>query len=116
MALQTDSHSGPTRTNVMQTVGRSRLTWSLGSLVVLVIVWEVAALWLDSRLFPGPLAVLSAMISEARSGALAHHVGATLARVVVSFVIAMLIGSMIGIALAAARRPIGFSIAGLFSS
>ena len=99
MALQTDSHSGPTRTNVMQTVGRSRLTWSLGSLVVLVIVWEVAALWLDSRLFPGPLAVLSAMISEARSGALAHHVGATLARVVVSFVIAMLIGSMIGIAL-----------------
>jgi NitT/TauT family transport system permease protein len=38
-------------------------------------------------------------MTELRSGALTHHVGATLARVAVSFFLAMLVGSMIGLAL-----------------
>lgn len=97
MALATDSTTG-TR-SIEQTAWRARLAWSLGSLVVLLLVWEVVALALDSRLFPGPVTVLETMLAEFATGALTHHVGATLARVVVSFVIAMLIGSMIGLAL-----------------
>lgn len=87
------------RNGVMRAMGRSRLAWSLASIVALLLVWEISALVAGSRLFPGPLVVLQTMLSELHSGALTLHVGATLARVVVSFVIAMLIGSMIGLAL-----------------
>lgn len=97
MALATDSPSQPQ--SLVQSALRARLVWSLGSLAALVLLWELAALVLDSRLFPGPSAVVSTMLAELRSGALTHHVGATLARVAVSFFLAMLIGSMIGLAL-----------------
>jgi len=76
-----------------------RLVWTLASLVALVLVWGIIAGILSSRLFPGPLAVWDALAREIESGALVRHVGATLARVVVSFVLAMLIGSAIGLAL-----------------
>ena len=97
MAIATDSRQDTK--GFEQSTWRGRLAWSLGSLAVLLLVWEIAALLLDSRLFPGPIAVMTTMVAEFRTGALTHHVGATLARVVVSFVIAMLIGSMIGLAL-----------------
>jgi NitT/TauT family transport system permease protein len=74
-----------------------RTAWSLGSLLALVAVWEVAALLLSSRLFPSPVQVLEALVREIRAGSLLTHVGATLARVVVSFALAMLIGSAIGL-------------------
>lgn len=97
MALATDSNSQSQ--GMMQSAWRSRLVWSLGSLAVLLALWEVAALLLQSRVFPGPSAVMATMMVEFSSGALTHHVGATLARVAVSFFLAMLIGSMIGLAL-----------------
>ncbi|MGD9669340.1 MAG: ABC transporter permease [Hyphomicrobiaceae bacterium] len=97
MALATDSTSK--KHDIEQSAWRARLVWSLGSLVALLIVWELTALALDSRLFPGPVVVARTMLAEFATGALTHHVGATLARVVVSFVLAMLIGSMIGLAL-----------------
>jgi len=97
MALATDST--PQTKSAEQSAWRARLVWSLGSLVALVLIWELAALLLASRVFPGPTTVIATMFAEFQTGALTHHVGATLARVVVSFVIAMLIGSMIGLAL-----------------
>lgn len=97
MALATDSADN--QSDSAQPAWRARLAWSLGSLAALILVWELAALILQSRVFPGPLTVLHTMLAELASGALTLHVGATLARVVVSFVVAMLIGSMIGLAL-----------------
>lgn len=97
MALETDSTTGFQAS--AQSAWRSRLAWSLGSLIALLALWELAALVLGSRLFPGPALVMKAMLAEFQTGALVHHVGATLARVVVSFVLAMVIGSMIGLAL-----------------
>ena len=73
------------------------LTWSIGSLVCLIILWWAAAGWIDSRNLPGPGEVLSAFMAAAASGELFYHVGVTLARVVVSFGLAMVIGSAIGI-------------------
>lgn len=80
-----------------------RAGWSLLSFAVLVAIWAVVAALLRSHLFPGPLAVLDAMGREAASGALAHHILATLGRVVVSFVLAMLVGTAIGLALGTNR-------------
>ena len=97
MALETNSTT--VTPGLLQQAWRSRLAWSLGSLVVLLGVWELAALIVASRLFPGPVLVASTMLAELQTGALVHHVGATLARVIVSFVVAMAIGSAIGVAL-----------------
>lgn len=73
------------------------LAWSIASLVCLMALWWAAAGWIDSRNLPPPHAVLRAFLAAAASGDLAVHVGATLGRVVVSFFLAMVIGSAIGI-------------------
>ena len=69
------------------------------SIAALVIVWHIAASLIDSRVLPTPAAVLIVLERETESGALLHHLAVTLARVAVSFVLALLIGSAIGIAM-----------------
>lgn len=51
----------------------------------------------DSRLLPTPLAVVAVVVKEAQSGALFFNLGTTLARVVVSFGLAMFFGTVFGI-------------------
>jgi NitT/TauT family transport system permease protein len=77
--------------------------WTIGSLLVLVAIWEVAALIAASRYLPGPMTVVDVMVREARNGELWSNIAATLVRVAFSFVIAMFIGSAIGLALG--RNP-----------
>ncbi len=50
-----------------------------------------------SRLLPEPLAVVDVMLREARSGALFFNLGTTLARVVISFALAMFFGTVFGV-------------------
>jgi NitT/TauT family transport system permease protein len=76
-----------------------RVGWSLASLLALVAIWELAAIIAASRYLPGPWAVVEVMVREARAGELWGNIGATLLRVAFSFVIAMFIGSAIGLAL-----------------
>ena len=52
---------------------------------------------------PDPQTVALAIVAEARSGALAFNLGATLARVAVAFAIAMLLGAAIGLAMGRSR-------------
>src|SRR6516162_154058 len=73
------------------------------SLLVAVAAWEAAALLAHSRLFPDVGAVLTTLADEAMHGDLLHHLGATLARVAVAFVLAMVIGTAVGIAMARLR-------------
>lgn len=76
-----------------------RVFWSVGSFVVLLALWQLAAFLLASRLFPGPIDTVETMVREFQSGALLYHVGMTLFRVAVAFFLAMVIGSAIGIAM-----------------
>ncbi len=69
------------------------------SLALLVGLWAVAAELAASRCLPGPAAVMSVLVREAADGALFHHLGITLARMAAAFVIAMSIGSALGILL-----------------
>jgi NitT/TauT family transport system permease protein len=66
------------------------------SLAVFLATWWIVALLAGSAKLPAPPAVLATLITEARSGALFLHLGATLARVALSFVLAMTLGSAIG--------------------
>ncbi len=67
------------------------------SLLLLIAIWQIAATLAASRGLPDPLAVLATMMQEARSGALFFNLGVTLARVVVSFGLAMLFGTIFGV-------------------
>jgi NitT/TauT family transport system permease protein len=75
----------------------------LASALGLVLVWQVAAWWAASSLLPTPLAVLGQIVQDTMTGPLLHDLGATLRRVALAFVIAMLVGSVIGILMG--RRP-----------
>ena len=69
----------------------------LGSMLAIVAVWQIGAMLVaDPRMLPGPLAVAASMYGHATDGALFHHIGVTLARVAVSFVIAMAVGAAVG--------------------
>ncbi|MFO1039798.1 MAG: ABC transporter permease [Geminicoccaceae bacterium] len=83
----------------------SRALVPLASLAALVLCWEAAAILAgNERLLPGPGLVLATAIAETRSGELPYNLGVTLLRVLGSFVLAMSIGTALGILLGRMRR------------
>ena len=72
---------------------------SLLSFASFLAIWQLVALWADSRLFPLPLTVLEVLLESIAEGELQYHIGHTLLRVAVSFALAMTAGIGIGIAL-----------------
>jgi NitT/TauT family transport system permease protein len=68
------------------------------SILLLLALWQALALYADNpRRLPSPAAVLTLLAELTRSGELPYHLGITLLRVAASFVIAMLIGTAIGV-------------------
>jgi NitT/TauT family transport system permease protein len=61
--------------------------------------WGLALMKGDPRILPAPFEVLNVMMTEAVSGPLLHHVAATLGRVALAFVLAMFLGSALGLLL-----------------
>lgn len=74
------------------------LLLTLVSLAGLLALWWVAASVADSRVLPAPPAVYAALARDAVTGDLFYHLAMTLFRVATAFVIAMVIGSALGIA------------------
>jgi len=79
------------------------LALRLVSLGLLVAAWYAGSQLAGARLLPGPEAVGLALVAEARSGALVLNLGATLARVAVSFCVAMALGAALGLAMGRSR-------------
>ena len=71
-----------------------RLEWL--SLPLLILVWEVAALVIDHRLFPTPVEVFREVIHLATERRLIPDVLKTLSRAAAAFVIAMALGIILG--------------------
>ena len=78
------------------------------SLVGLGVLWALAAAVWPSRAFPPPSDVWEVLLRDGASGELAYHLGMTLARVAASFLLAMLVGSVIGVVLGSPRRWVEF--------
>lgn len=79
--------------------------WSrVWPLLVLAVVWQIAAMQLQQRALPTPWAVLLALWKESVSGDLLAHLGVTLMRVGLSFVLAMVLGVALGILMGRSRR------------
>jgi NitT/TauT family transport system permease protein len=73
------------------------LALRLGSIALLLATWIAASHLVGTRLLPAPEAVALSIVHEARSGALGFSLGVTLLRVLVSFTIAMVLGTVIGL-------------------
>src|SRR5438067_12989302 len=76
---------------------RNDVAARIASLGLLLAAWVIAAHFAGGRMLPDPQSVVQMLIEEARSGALAMNIGATLLRVAAAFVIAMAIGSAAGL-------------------
>jgi NitT/TauT family transport system permease protein len=74
------------------------------SLIVLLVGWQVLALTLHNRSLPPPTAVLATFGEQLFSGELPKHLGATLARMLASFSLAMLVGVSLGILMGSRPR------------
>jgi NitT/TauT family transport system permease protein len=73
------------------------------SLALFIGVWIVGATLAGSSMLPGPGAVLTAIVTEARAGTLFVALGATLVRVVLSFSLAMVAGTALGLLMGRAQ-------------
>jgi NitT/TauT family transport system permease protein len=83
-----------------ESASRRRDRWlRLASLGAFVLVWQVAAMFADSRTLPDPLTVLARIVDETVSLSLPGHLAVTLGRVAVAFTAAMLIGALFGMAM-----------------
>jgi NitT/TauT family transport system permease protein len=74
------------------------------SLISLIAIWQITAVFLRSSVLPTPVEVSRVLIDATVSGDLPYNLGITLARLTLSFFLAMLLGSAIGIALGRHRR------------
>ncbi len=74
------------------------------SIATLIGLWQWTASLLASPLLPDPAAVATVLDHEIASGRLPHHLGITLARLGLSFVVSMVLGTVIGIVLG--RHPV----------
>ena len=78
---------------------KSSFRVTLLSFVSLLAIWYIVALFANSRIFPPLLDVLEVLLESIAKGELQYHIGHTLMRVSISFVLAMTVGIGIGIAL-----------------
>jgi NitT/TauT family transport system permease protein len=77
-----------------------RIALALGFLLL----WHLAGSTVPGYLFPGPLATWDALVRIFADGSVGLHLGLTLYRVTVGFVIATVIGVPLGILLGSSRR------------
>jgi NitT/TauT family transport system permease protein len=83
-------------------------TWIRGlSLLGFFLLWQLVAVLLAQPLLPSPAVVLGSLWSHVMEGGLLYHLGVTLARVSVSFFIALAIGAGIGILMGRSSRVDG---------
>ena len=79
-----------------------RLT--LLSTILLILIWAGIAMVAHSRYLPSPLDVGAAFINELSSGTLPFHLGITFLRVISAFIIALVVGTALGIALGSSPK------------
>lgn len=69
------------------------------SVGLLLVLWQALSMSIDSRALPSPALVFAVLLNGLQTGELPYHVGITLARVAVSFCLAMIVGCAIGLAM-----------------
>ena len=76
---------------------KNRYSLKVTSLILFLCVWQIASIWIEVDLLPSPTRVASSIHEHLFSGDLLSSVAITLARVGVSFFIAMAFGIAVGV-------------------
>lgn len=76
-----------------------RVVMALLPYLVLLLLWQLAVQWVQSPALPGPLKVAGVLGEEISSGRLPNQLGVTLLRLLVSFILAMGLGTVLGVVL-----------------
>ena len=76
---------------------KNRYSLKVTSLILFLCVWQIASIWIDVDLLPSPTRVASSIHEHLFAGDLLSSVAITLARVGVSFFIAMAFGIALGV-------------------
>lgn len=84
-------------------IAGSSLAQRVGSIVLFLAVWQIAAEAIHSRLLPSAGAVFVVLAQECVHGPLLLQLGITLARVAAAFIVAMALGTAIGIVMGRSR-------------
>jgi NitT/TauT family transport system permease protein len=84
-------------------VTASSLTQRVGSVALFIAAWQITADAVHSRLLPSASAVFVVLARECVHGPLLFHLGITLARVTAAFVVAMVVGTAVGIVMGRSR-------------
>ncbi len=84
--------------------GATQLPLRLLSILGFFVLWAGAAALAAAPEVPGPLAVFAFLADEAADGTLFYHMGVTLTRVAAAFVIAMFIGTAVGVLMGQSRN------------
>ena len=95
----------------MSVAGTTQRSWRealslaqrIGSIALFMAVWQIAADAADSRMLPSASAVFIALAHESLHGPLLFNLGVTLARVAAAFIVAMIVGTAIGIVMGRSR-------------
>jgi NitT/TauT family transport system permease protein len=80
-------------------LGKYKSILPIISFVALLAIWHVLAVSINNPTLPTPVAVGKVFWQNCQTGQLPYHLGVTLLRLLVSFTIAMLLGSALGIVL-----------------
>ena len=76
---------------------KNRYSLKVTSLILFLCVWQIASIWIDADLLPSPTRVALSIHEHLFAGDLLSSVAITLARVGVSFFIAMAFGIAVGV-------------------
>ena len=79
------------------------LAQRIGSIALLIAIWQLAAESLHSRMLPSASAVFIELARLCADGTLPFNLGITLARVTAAFLVAMTVGTAIGIVMGRSR-------------
>ena len=83
---------------------KNSISLRIFSFLLIIVIWEVAALLVQSRVLPSPLVVFEIFWRELFFGEMLYHLGITLWRVVIAFFIAMIVGTGLGIVMGARKN------------
>lgn len=72
--------------------------------LLFLVAWQVIAPMIPSRILPMPAEVLEAMVDMARDGTLVENFSVSLARLAVGFLLALAVGSVVGVAMGLSAR------------
>lgn len=72
--------------------------------IIALVLWQVVAATTESRILPAPADVVEAMIEQVRDGTLFEAFSVSLSRLVVGFLLALLVGSALGLAMGMSSR------------